>query len=229
MGATSNNPTLSFSRDALRAIDRDAVDTFGIPSIVLMENAARGAATLIHDRCNEQAVEITIVCGGGNNGGDGYGVARHLLNLGHGIMILQMKRPTTEDASTNEKISRSMDIPIHDWSTNSLGDPSLLVDAIFGTGLHSTVEGIYADAINEINAFDRTCISLDIPSGLDCDDGTPHGCCVKANETITFVGLKMGFMRDHSRKFTGNVSVVDIGCPELLLEKYGVPASEYDE
>ena len=225
MGATTNSPTLIFSRDALRTIDQDTVEKFGIPSIVLMENASKGAADLIHDNCNKQAVDITIVCGGGNNGGDGYGVARHLHNFGHKVMILQLAKPATEDSLTNERVSRDMGIPIHPWSANSLGDPSLLVDAIFGTGLNRTVSGIYADAICELNESDRSCISLDIPSGLDCDEGTPYGYCVMADETITFVGLKMGFMREHSRRFTGNVSVVEIGCPRELVEKYGVPAS----
>ena len=225
MGATTNNPPLVFSRDALHAIDRDAVEQFGIPSIVLMENASKGSATLIHDGCNNQKKAITIVCGGGNNGGDGYGVARHLHNLGHNVMILQLVKPTTEDSCTNEKIARNMDIPVHDWSANSLRKTSLIVDAIFGTGLNRIVSGIYADAINAINESDCRCISLDIPSGLDCDDGTIHGCCVKADETITFVGPKQGFMGDCARQLTGHISIVDIGCPHCLLQTYGVVAT----
>jgi NAD(P)H-hydrate epimerase len=226
MVTTTNNPSLCFSRDALHAIDRDAIEQFGIPGIVLMENAARGAAELIHGKWNNREYpDFTIVCGGGNNGGDGYAVARHLCNFGHRTIILQVTKPNTEDSMTNEMISRNMDIPIHDWSANALRGTSMIIDAIFGTGLNRTVTGVYADAIKEINASNCTRIALDIPSGLDCDNGTPHGCCVEATETITFVGLKLGFREDTATQFTGNISVVDIGCPQCLLQTYGVTAT----
>ena len=111
------------------------------------------------------------------------------------------------------------------WITGSICSESLIIDAIFGTGLNRKVTGDCADAINEINASDCRCISLDIPSGLDCDKGIPHGCCVQAAETITFVGCKLGFENGEASRFTGNVSVVDIGCPHCLLQAYGVVAT----
>ena len=225
MGTPTNNPTLLFSRDALRSIDRDAVETFGVPSVVLMENAAIGAAKRIQAHYKDTFSTITVVCGGGNNGGDGYGTARHLCNHGYDINILQLARPSTTDSAINEHIARIMNIPMTQWVAGSICSDSLIIDAIFGTGLNRTVSGEYADAINEINASDCRCISLDIPSGLDCDDGIPHGCCVQAAETITFVGLKLGFEKGEASQFTGNVSVVDIGCPHCLLQTYGVVAT----
>ena len=225
MGSTTNSPTLHFSRDALRAIDRDAVEKFGIPSIVLMENAAIGAANRIHENCKDSFSKITIVCGGGNNGGDGYCTARHLSNLGHDINVLQFSKPDTKDSMINERIARKMNISIEPWSPDLISHDSIIIDAIFGSGLNRTVSGEFADAINAINDSRSRCYALDIPSGLDCDEGTPHGCCVRASETITFVGLKLGFCQDGASQFTGSVSVIDIGCPHCLLQTYGVVAT----
>ena len=225
MCVPTNKPTLLFSRDALQAIDRDAVELFGVPSIVLMENAAIGAAKLIQAHCKDTISTMTVVCGGGNNGGDGYGTARHLRNFGYDINILQLAKPNTTDTAINEHIALHMNIPITQWTTGAICGDSLIIDAIFGTGLNRTVTGDYAEAINEINTSDSRCISLDIPSGLDCDDGIPQGCCVQAAETISFVGLKLGFKKEGASRFTGNVSVVDIGCPHCLLQTYGVVAT----
>lgn len=225
MDAPTNNPTLLFSRDALRSIDRDAVEKFGVPSIVLMENAATGAAYRIHAQYKDTFSTITVVCGGGNNGGDGYGTARHLHNHGYDINILQLAKPSTGDSEINELIARKMNIPITQWEAGSICSESLIIDAIFGTGLNRTVTGDYAEAINEINCSGCRCVSLDIPSGLDCDDGIPHGCCVQAAETITFVGCKLGFEKGEASQVTGIVSVVDIGCPQCLLRTYGVVAT----
>ena len=118
-----------------------------------------------------------------------------------------------------------MNIPIEPWMPNSISNDSVIIDAIFGTGLNRTVSGEYADAIDAINSSGCRCYALDIPSGLDCDEGTPHGYCVVASETITFVGLKLGFKHDSAKRFTGDVSVVDIGCPHCLLQTYGVVAT----
>ncbi len=145
--------------------------------------------------------------------------------LGFNINILQLTAPNTEDSIANEHLARKMNLTIEPWSANSISDTSIVIDAIFGTGLNRTVLGDLADAINNINASGCRCISLDIPSGLDCDEGTPLGCCVHATETITFVGLKLGFTKDEASGFTGNVSVVDIGCPQSLLQTYGVVAT----
>ncbi|MEE2912304.1 MAG: NAD(P)H-hydrate epimerase [Planctomycetota bacterium] len=225
MNETTNSDTLYFSRKGLQAIDQDSIKSFGVPSIVLMENAARGAARKIHSWFGDSISSITVVCGSGNNGGDGYGVARHLSNLGYKIHIFQLAKPRSNDSQANERIVKNMNIPIENWSSRSINEVPLVIDAIFGTGLNRAVVGKYADAIKEINELDTQCVSLDIPSGLDCDNGTPHGCCVKADNTITFVGLKLGFIAKESRKFTGNISVIDIGCPHCLLPAYGVGAT----
>jgi hydroxyethylthiazole kinase-like uncharacterized protein yjeF len=226
MPSTPNVEELIFSRDALRAIDRNAVDHYGMPSIVLMENAAKGASNVIIDKMAPALLDdIVIVCGSGNNGGDGYALARHLVNHGCSVRILHIARPKTADASTNALIAERMDIPNHPWSDDAIGSASLIVDAIFGIGLDRTVQGHCAEAINATNEHVASCISLDIPSGLDCDTGSLYGCCVIAKMTITFVGMKKAFSCNAVEGYTGEVTVVDIGCPQSLLQSYGVQAT----
>ena len=216
------NQTHYFSRNALRAIDSDAIEKFGIPSIVLMENAAKGAANIILDSTESNGIEkISIMCGRGNNGGDGYAVARHLANAGGSVYIVQLGEPNSKDAITNASICEEMNIPSTAWTEKTDSNATLIIDAIFGTGLNRTVEGIYADAIHACNAQHAPCVALDIPSGLDCDTGKPLGCCVHATMTISFVGMKQGFLQEGAKKFLGKVVTTDIGCPMTLLHTYG--------
>ena len=222
MGTSAINQALFFTRNALRSIDADAVEQYNIPSIVLMENAARSAATIILES-TDAAVQnnIVILCGRGNNGGDGYGVARHLANAGCHVSILQLGEPRGEDAKVNASICAAMHISQTSWIKGSHNDTFLYIDAIFGTGLDRTVTGDYADAIHACNEHSAPCISLDIPSGLDCDSGLPLGCCIEATMTISFVGMKLGFQNESAERVLGEVVIADIGCPQALLQKYG--------
>ena len=186
-----------------------------------MENAARGAVALILDSTeSEMQHNIVVMCGGGNNGGDGYCVTRHLTNVGCTVSILQIGEPNSEDAKVNASICNAMEIPMRLWGESALNEATLIIDAIFGTGLDRTVTGMYAEAIHACNAHQSPCISLDIPSGMDCDSGLPLGCCIEAVMTISFVGMKVGFQNDSADQFLGEVVVTDIGCPKPLLQKY---------
>ena len=115
-----------------------------------------------------------------------------------------------------------MGIPTFPWNKEICCDALVIVDAIFGTGVDRTVEGVYEDAIKTCNLCTSPCISLDIPSGMDCNSGLPLGCCIKATLTISFVGMKKGFLNNSARMNLGDVVVADIGCPNELLEKYGI-------
>ena len=226
MSSTTNNPSTVFSREGLLAIDREATNTYGMSSIVLMENAARGAARIIAGSIDcVLRSNVIVVCGSGNNGGDGYAVARHLANDGCEVQILQLNEPKTVDAKTNAGIVEQMGIQTSDWSAELLENASLIIDAIFGTGLNRTVEGKYFEAIQNINANSAPCIALDIPSGLDCDTGEPHGCCIEATKTISFVGMKQGFLNDFAEVYLGEVMITGIGCPHKLLQKYALTAT----
>jgi len=224
--SASNNQTLVFSRAHLQAVDSDAEEKYQMQSIVLMENAARGAASIILDSIDGSLQSnIVVVCGSGNNGGDGYAVARHLANSGCCVSIAKTCKPKSGDATANANICALMGIDIKPWSSNLFQQASLLIDAIFGTGLDRTIEGTYKNIISAINESDAPCIALDIPSGLDCDSGKPLGSCVEASMTISFVGLKKGFLHDSSEKYTGEIAISDIGCPAELLKKYASAAT----
>jgi NAD(P)H-hydrate epimerase len=219
---SSINQTLLFSRESLREIDSCSVNQYNIPSIVLMENAARGASDIIIDSIKDDMKNnIVILCGSGNNGGDGYAVARHLVNGGCCVSILQLGEPKSEDARTNATVCAVMGIPMEPWTHDACYKASLFIDAMFGTGLDRDVEGIYEKAINSCNSLSTPCISLDIPSGMDCDTGRTLGCCIKAWITISFVGMKVGFLCETANKYLGKVEFTDIGCPQTLLQQYG--------
>lgn len=222
-----NKPIYVLSREAVREVDRSSIEDYSIPGIVLMENAARGLAgaalTMVrHDA--KVLPHVVIVCGSGNNGGDGYALARHLHNAGLRISLIALKPPREEsDAGINAAICRKMNLPIHSFTEReSLNAADLIVDAIFGTGLDRVVEGEPRVAIEWINECNRPVLAVDVPSGLDCETGQPLGVAVKAARTVTFVGWKPGFRALDAQRYLGEVEVADIGCPRELIAKHGM-------
>lgn len=233
-----------FDRAGVRRVDGEAVERFGIPGIVLMENAARHAADvalgLVRD---SEKPRVVIVCGSGNNGGDGFAVARHLSNAGIEVVVA-MLTPVKElkgDAAINARIVAAMGVEMEALRVGVGGkvarltrDADLVVDAILGTGLDRSVAGKCLDAIRGINRWreraegrggrSAAVLALDIPSGLDCDTGEPLGDlsrAVRADVTVTFAGLKRGFLSRGAWDFLGEVVVADIGVPRALLEELG--------
>jgi hydroxyethylthiazole kinase-like uncharacterized protein yjeF len=218
---------LRLSRAQLREVDRIAIEEYGLPGIVLMENAARSAAYDIDFRFRMDGVEGTtaiIVCGGGNNAGDGYAVARLLVNDGWHATIVPLVpiENLHGDAAIMAHAARRMERIMIATGLDAVdGDPaSTLVDAITGTGLSRPLEGALADAVRRMNASGRQIVALDVPSGLDCDTGEPLGeACIRASRTITFVAEKLGFANPRSREFTGEVVASDIGCPREIIDR----------
>lgn len=222
---------LVFSRAAIREVDRLAAAEFAMPTIVLMENAAAGAAAIAAQMLPAPA-PVLIVCGGGNNGGDGLAIARHLSNAGFDDLVIALleEPPAPGDAATNLAICRRMNLRIVPSVPHALaalpGSPALVIDAIFGTGLSRPVAGPAADAIAAINharAATGQVLAVDIPSGLDCDSGLPLGAAVRADVTATFVGWKQGFLTPSSREYTGRIEVVPIGAPAALAHRLARP------
>ncbi len=219
---------LRLTRDEVRSVDRQSIDDHHIPSIVLMENAARSFVDAIGDTL-PVAGTIAILCGSGNNGGDGFAIARHLHNRGHSVRIVLAVPPEKlkGDALANWRIIESMGLdvcPAEHASADGvviLRGAALVIDALFGTGLSRPIDEAFHPLIEACNEGDRSrpVIAVDVPSGLDCDTGEPLGVCVRATRTITFAAEKAGFSNPRSAAFTGNVLVGDIGCPRELIEK----------
>ena len=212
------------TREQVREIDRRATAEYGIPSIVLMENAARSAAdvamTMLGDLVPERAGSgrAEIYCGAGNNGGDGFAIARHLHNRGVVVTLLQCwDREPTGDAAVNLQIVRAMKLPISPIET-ARGHVDLRIDAIFGTGLTRPIQPPLADLIERLNTQPTPILAIDVPSGLDCDTGQPLGPCIRAKRTVTFVMSKKGFDHPKAKDHTGFISIGDIGVPPELIK-----------
>lgn len=215
------------SREEVRSLDRRAIEEFDMPGIILMENAGRGVVDYM--RACDVRGKIVICCGKGNNAGDGFVIARHLDNLNLAVHVLIFANPEdyAGDAKINYEIAHKSLLPmtiIHRENFNEITETVLskadwIVDALFGTGLKGEVLSPYDSVIQTINQMNATVISIDIPSGLDCDSGQSLGCAVKATHTVTFVAIKQGFTRADAKQYLGHVHVVDIGIPRILLKE----------
>lgn len=222
-------PLYILDRAAVRAVDRAAVEEYGIPGIVLMENASRGlasAALRILARRGDAPGSVLVICGRGNNGGDGYALARHLHNAGHRLLLAPLAAPRDgTDAATNRRICGRMELKeIGLGDLDAVGRLDLVVDAMFGTGLDREITGDAADVVSFINRGSWPVLSVDVPSGLDCDTGRPLGVTVRADMTVTFVGQKPGFTELDAQPFVGDVVVADIGVPIELVRRHGRPS-----
>jgi NAD(P)H-hydrate epimerase len=229
-------PLRPLARDEVRAIDRRAIDEFALPGVVLMENAGRGAAELLIELGIDGPV--IVAAGKGNNGGDGFVIARHLDNHGFEVRMLLFADPheLTGDALTNYRVISAAGMPIRNCTAghesagwqNELRSGSWIVDALLGTGTRGTVREPFATAIEQIDASGVPVLAVDLPSGLDCDTGQPLGPCVRAAHTATFVAPKRGFETPGAAAYTGQVHVIDIGVPRSLLEAFTSPAKRDD-
>ncbi len=214
-------------RESVRAVDLAAIKEYEIPGILLMENAARALAVETLAMMPKTAGLVVIVCGSGNNGGDGYALGRHLHNAGVTVTLAPLGEPrASTDAAVNRDICRKMGLAevARDQIRACLGS-DLIVDAIFGTGLVREVTGDVAEIIEWINGSGRPVLAVDVPSGLDCDSGLPLGIAVRATRTVTFVGRKPAMTRPDSKPYIGEVVVVGIGAPVELVARFGRPAT----
>jgi len=219
------------SRDEVRAFDQWAINTLGIPGVVLMENAGRSCAGLIKSKLsNVKHPKVTIFCGTGNNGGDGFVIARHLLNSGFKITVVISgdRSKIKGDAKTNLDILAQMGQPIEQLNLCAdirnqvkafAAGADMLVDSLFGTGLTGELNSEYKNLIKSINALNRPILAIDTPSGLDCDTGKPLGAAIKATYTVTFVALKNGFTVPEAAEYTGEIFVASIGVEPDSIKK----------
>jgi len=219
-GAAMTNMTIS--RQQARELDRRAVEDFGMTSVMLMENAGRGVA----DRLCALGIDgpVALCCGAGNNGGDGYVVARHLDLRGHDVRVLLFADPErlSGDAALNYGVLVHSGVPILRVEPVELGrqlaDAAWIVDALLGTGARGEPRPPLDAVIEQINEHAPRVVAMDLPSGLDCDTGQAARHTVRAAHTCTFVAAKPGFLTPGAQAYTGIVHVLDIGAPRKLVE-----------
>jgi len=209
------------TRAEMREIDRRAIEEFGIPAAVLMENAGRGSAVEAARLYRERGLRgpVLVFCGAGNNGGDGFVIARHLANAGLAVQILLCCDPSRIDrgreAGVNLTICERMALPIRGLNApeivqsvrRDLVAGALVVDAIFGTGL---------SLLRLLDEARLPTLAVDVPSGLDVDTGLPLGVALHADVTATMACPKVGF-RGAGEAYVGRLAVVDIGLPAFLV------------
>jgi len=215
------------SAEQMRELDRRTIEEIGLPGAVLMENAGRGAAGQLLEKYAELAPgPVLILAGRGNNGGDGYVMARHLRNAGWQVDVLLLggRDAVAGDALINLQAwlrSSGSLFEIADAAQlqaclKSLPQPALLVDALFGTGLNAPVRGLAAELIGWMNASGLPVVAVDIPSGIDATSGQLLGIAVQAELTVSFAFAKLGQLLYPGAGHVGELRVVDIGIPRQL-------------
>ncbi|RMH08096.1 MAG: NAD(P)H-hydrate dehydratase [Nitrospirae bacterium] len=218
----------------MQDLDRRTIEEAGVPGAVLMERAGTGVVSVLERTWGAPAGKvISVFCGKGNNGGDGFVVARILRQKGATVHVCLLAHPDHlkgDARSAFQQLTRVLpstwlhilpeDATIHAL----LGDSALVIDALLGTGLSSPVSGRYAEVIKAINSAGRPTIAVDIPSGLHADSGTPLETAVRATQTVTFGCPKLGLYQGPAVDFVGQIEVIDIGIPSAFVgELSGVP------
>jgi hydroxyethylthiazole kinase-like uncharacterized protein yjeF len=211
-GSRAALPVLTVAQ--ARAIDAAAADQMGMPTLLLMENAARHAADLALELLDEGG-RVLCVCGRGNNGGDGIAAARLLGAAGVECSIVLPLEPTAQsDAGLNLAFAKRLGIPVLSAPPERVANGTLIIDAVLGTGLRRAPEGAALELIEWINASGARVLSLDLPSGIDGDTGEPLGpVAVHAAATISFAGMKRGLLTPAGRTYGGRLFAADIGLP----------------
>ncbi|MCY4159837.1 MAG: NAD(P)H-hydrate dehydratase [Bacteroidetes bacterium] len=212
--------------------DQLAIEKFGFSSMTLMENAGRSSVFIIEREFGPmRGRKVVIYCGSGNNGGDGYVVARTLYNHGAHVCVIPLKPPSTPDAAKNfaflqklETLETSGRLELIQDAHNSPPAADLYIDALFGVGLSRPLQGRVANLVDEINESASPVVAIDLPSGLHADTGIPFGKAVHADLTITFSAYKPGLLFGQSSEYSGQVELVHIGLPlsAILNDSYPV-------
>ena len=216
----------------MQAMDRQTIESFGLPGRILMENAGRGATQVLLEQFpGLEQKKIAVVAGRGNNGGDGFVIARYLKhkNLNVTVFLLAAQKDVKGDAAANLKLLEPLAVPIMEipnktafskYKTDWMHQ-GLWVDAILGTGLKSDVKGYFKDIIELINHSKKPVFSVDIPSGLNSDTGQPCGVSIQSRVTATFAYAKTGHVLFPGARYTGKLEIIDIGIPPHIADAVG--------
>ncbi|UCG37851.1 MAG: NAD(P)H-hydrate epimerase, partial [bacterium] len=222
----------------MREIDRRTIYEIGIPSLVLMENAGVALADETESRAGEGRLRVTVMCGPGNNGGDGMVAARHLAERGHEVVVfLTVPRASfSGDAKVQLRTVTRLGLDISVLSSQAsferalrrVSNSDVAVDALFGTGLARALEGPWAQCVSIINSCPGLVLAADVPSGLDAEKGHTLGDCVTADVTVTFGLAKTGLLLHPGAQYAGEVVVADIGIPASVVEAMDLPGELID-
>lgn len=212
------------SRNGCRIVDQKAIEIVGIPSIVLMENAANE----VFSRIKDLGKSFTVVCGTGNNGGDGLAIGRKLVLAKKEVhfVIISPRENYSNDFNINYDIIDNMNCKISFIKDISdihnlkevINSNEIIVDSIFGVGINKELNEFYKEVIEAMNDSKKDIIAIDVPSGLDCNNGNPMGGAIKAKTTYTFEVVKLGFINYNSFKYLGDLEVVPIGIPDEVKD-----------
>ncbi len=214
--------------EAMREADRYTIDDLGLPSLVLMENAATGVVEALRKGFPE-AERVLVLCGSGNNGGDGLAAARHLANGGHQVEVLLFSDPEklSTDAAVNYRLALAFGVPVEviDGDRISRLDetlqqtpPDVVMDALLGTGIDRPLGRRLAEVVEKINGSGLPLVAVDVPTGLSGSSSTIPGTTLWADLTVTFAALKLCHVLPPASFRCGEVAVVDIGIPPAALE-----------
>ncbi len=222
-----------FTSDEMKRCDTRAIEEFLLPGIALMENASMGAVEILE---KEKGAVVNkrffILCGPGNNGGDGFAIARHLVNRFAEVVVFSLKKDEEikGDAATNLAILRKMEAAktkglsiIHVKNIRTLEEaladpPDVILDALLGTGLNAPVSGIVDEILELLHGIDVPVLAVDIPTGINADNGLAMGNAVMADMTVTMGGLKRGLLFADGKELSGDIHVADIGTPGIIYQ-----------
>ena len=220
--------------EAIRELDRRAMTECGIPGVVLMENAAQAVTTVVEAVASKHRIrQVDVICGPGNNGGDGFGTARQLHNLGFDVVVVaegpQNRFAGDSDVGRQVVMARGTRVPIRFADHGAIEAPregAVVVDALLGTGIRGEVRPAAARRIRTMNNHEGPIVSVDVPSGLDADTGETLGGAVRAAATVTFVSAKCGFYKRAGPEHVGELHVAPISIPRHLVEEAFARRSE---
>ncbi|HPY39323.1 MAG TPA: NAD(P)H-hydrate epimerase, partial [Thiolinea sp.] len=223
--SSSSNKLPVYTIEQVRELDRRAIQEQGIPGYVLMGRAAAALFAAIIEHY-PKARSMCIVCGSGNNAGDGYVLARLAKQANWQVFVVAVVTPASiqNDAQTAYQDYLNSGGKVA-FFTGDLPLTDILVDALFGTGLTRTLQGQFAAAVEAMNAYPNPVIAVDIPSGLNGNTGQPLGVAVKAALTVTFIGLKQGLLTGQARDYVGDLVLADLALPEALIQQ--LPAQAF--
>lgn len=216
---TTSLPDRLYRAEQVRAMDKYAIHDVGIPGFVLMQRAATSTFEVLRQRW-PQSHSVAVCCGGGNNAGDGYLVARQALDAHYEVQVYALAPPERlqGDARLAYEAYLAAGGKVAEASPTDLNGFDVVVDALLGTGLDREVAGPYAQAIGVINRCRGKVLAVDIPSGLDADTGTVLGTAVEAEATVTFIALKQGLFTSEGPVCCGQVWYADLTVPEAVLD-----------